>query len=98
MNYNLTEKLAFDDDPIIIIKDEKLTVNSDAEVVLKIMDILENEGELKAMKLSEELLFNEADQEAIKALKLKMPDFIKFIKAAISLAIGEDPDSVEQGE
>ena len=68
MKYDLTNKLAFDSDPVMTIKDIELTVGSDAETVLMVMDILENEGEIAAVKKCVPMLFNEEDQKKIKDL------------------------------
>lgn len=92
MLYNMTEKLALSEDPMLQIKDQVLTINSDAENVLKLMEILSNEGEIEAALDIEKLLFSEADREKIKKLKLKINDYITMIQIATSLALGEDPD------
>ena len=47
MQYNLTEKLKWNDDPVLIIRDTELTINSDAETVLQLMDIMANRGEMQ---------------------------------------------------
>lgn len=92
MLYNMTEKLALSEDPMLQIKDQVLTINSDAENVLKLMEILSNEGEIEAALDIEKLLFSEADREKIRRLKLKINDYITMIQIATSLALGEDPD------
>lgn len=92
MLYNMTEKLALSEDPMLQIKDQVLTINSDAENVLKLIEILSNEGEIEAALDIEKLLFSEADREKIKKLKLKINDYIMMIQIATSLALGEDPD------
>lgn len=96
--YNLTEKLAFNEDPVLVIKDVKVTVDSDAETVLKIMDVLENEGEAKAIRKCLSMLLNEEDQKKVKALKLKMDDYTEVVMTAIALAMGEDPAEIDTGE
>ena len=98
MKYDLTNKLAFDSDPVIKVKDIELTVDSDAETVLMVMDILENEGEIAAVRKCVPMLFREEDQEKIKNLNLKMKDYSTLIITAVSLAMGEDPDEEEAGE
>jgi len=98
MKYDLTNKLAFDSDPVMTIKDIELTVGSDAETVLMVMDILENEGEIAAVKKCVPMLFNEEDQKKIKDLGLKMKDYSTLVITAVTLAMGEDPDEEEAGE
>jgi len=98
MKYDLTNKLAFDSDPVMTINDVELTVDSDAETVLMVMDILENEGEISAIRKCVPMLFSEEDQEKIKNLGLKMKDYSTLITTAVSLAMGDDPDEEEAGE
>ena len=92
MIYKLTDKLDFNDYPKIEIKGEILTVQSDAETILKIMDIIQ-EDEVRGMIEASSLLFSPNDNKKIKKLKLQFADYSKLIATAISLAIGEDPDS-----
>lgn len=100
MKYNLTEKMKFDQDPVITIKDIEVSVKSDAETVLELLDVIENKGEMAALTQCMDLLFSPADQKKIKKLGLKMDDFVLLIQTATALAIGEDPDEEdsEQGE
>ena len=100
MKYDLTEKMKFDEDPVIAIKDIKLTVKSDAETVLELLDVIENKGEMAALTECMGLLFSPADQAKIKKMHLKMDDFVVLIQTATALAVGEDPDEEvsEQGE
>ena len=97
MLYSLTEKLKFDTNPQIEIKGETITVKSDAETVLKLMDILKTKGELDASIASVELLFSKDDQKKIKKLNLQFGDYITLLEVAVSLALGEDPEK-ESGE
>ena len=92
MLYSLTDKLSFEDNPQIEIKGKVITVNADANTVLKLMDIVENEGETKGALQSAKLLFNDKDRKVIDSFKLSMSDYVKLIQTAMSLAIGEDPD------
>lgn len=99
MIYSLTEKLNFDENPKIKIKDKTLEIKADAETVLSLVDILENKGEMQATLEAAGLLFSEKDQKTIKGLKLGFKDYLTLITTAISLALGEDPDEDNsQGE
>ena len=100
MKYTLTEKLNFKNNPVIVIKDKEIEVKADAESVLKLLDILNNNGEIDAALDAQEILFSEKDLKKLKSLNLQFSDFITVITAAISLALGEDPDEEEttQGE
>lgn len=98
MLYNMTEKLALNEDPMLQVKEHVLTVNSDAEAVLKLMEALSSKGEIEAALEIEKLLFSEADREKIRKLKLKINDYITLIQTATQLALGEDPDEEPQAE
>jgi len=98
VKYNLTEKLKFDEDPVLQIGDEEITVRSDAEVLLSIMDAMQGKGELAAVREACSLIFSEEDQKKLSKMKLKTDDFITVIRTAIALALGEDPDEEDEGE
>ena len=98
MTYDITEKLNFDADPKLKIKDVELTIKSDAESVVQILDVLQNSGETEAAVKCMPILLGEEDQEKLKSLHLKMNDYIEVMEAAVSLALGEDPGEDKQGE
>lgn len=95
MIYNLTEKLKFNEDPKLVIKETELTVKSDAEVVLQLMDIFSTKGEVAGAVEAAKLLFSAADQKKLNAMHLKMNDYRELVKAATKLAMGYDPDEEE---
>lgn len=92
MVYDITSKLKFNEDPVLKINDIELTVRSDADVLLQIIDIMQAKGEMEGAKQCISLLFSEEDREKLSALHLKMEDFMEVVKAAVSIALGEDPD------
>lgn len=98
MVYDLTEKLRFDDDPVLIIRNTRLTVRSDAETVLKLMDVLREQGETAGAKEAVELLLSPEDCEKLSGLGLKLDDYIAVVKAAVQLALGADPEEEPPGE
>ncbi len=93
MKYTLTDKLNFEDNPILKVKDKELEIQADAETVLKLMDILQEKGETAASVDAINILFNDKDRKKIKDLKLSFNDYVILINTSISLALGEDPDS-----
>lgn len=97
MLYTLTDKLNFEENPQIEIKDKKITVKADAETVLKLLSIIEEKGETQATLQVVDLLFSPADKKTIHSLKLGFSDYVKLIEVATSLALGNDPDK-ELGE
>ncbi len=91
MKYDLTEKLKFDDDPKLVIGETELTVRSDAEAVLALVDVLSSRGEAAGAREAAGLLFSEKDQKKLSRLRLKMDDYLSVMKAAVQLAMGGDP-------
>lgn len=98
MTYNITDKLKFEKDPEIEIKGKAITVKSDAETVLTLLDLLQTRGELAATREAFPLLFSEKDQKTVRAMKLKFEDYSKLLEVAVSLALGEDPDAPSEDE
>jgi len=99
MLYSMTDKLNFNAPPIIEIKGKKITVNNDAVTVLKLLDVVNQEGELMGIKAVMNLLFSEKDRKYIESLKLNIEDYSTVAKTALELALGTDPDEEdEQGK
>ena len=98
MVYSLTEKLNFEDNPQIQIKDKTITVKADAETALKLVDVLDREGEMRASIKASELLFSPRDQKTISGLGLNMRDYSVLLRTAIALCLGNDPDEDSDSE
>ena len=92
MRYDLTEKLKFGEDPVLVVKDAEMTVRSDAETVLRLMDVLRTKGEAAGAMEALDLLLSEKDRKKLSALHLKLDDYIETVKAAVQLALGNDPE------
>ena len=89
---DITDKLAFEDNPKLVIKGKELEVNADATTVLKIMGILgdgENVQPNDVVKMYE-LIFGEADRKKIDKMKLQCLDFQTLVFSAIGLITGEE--------
>lgn len=95
---DITEKLEFDSNPKLVIKGIEYEVDTDAEVVLKVLGMLKSEGTTPAAIIKMyELIFPEKEREKIAKLKLKFKDFKVVVEDAINLVVGED-DKDKQGE
>lgn len=93
---DITDKLAFDENPKLVVKGKELEVNADATTVLKIMGILgdgENVQPSDVVKMYE-LIFSDADRKKIDKMKLQFADFQTLVFSAINLITGEE----ESGE
>lgn len=93
---DITEKLSFDENPKIKIKNIACEVNSDAPTMLKLMQIVGNGDGVTAGDVVKmyELMFSEEDRKKVDKLKLQFNDFKKLVTAAMSLVTGD----VESGE
>lgn len=95
MTYSLTDKLSFNDPPKVEIKGKVLTINNSAVNVLKLMDIVQTEGEIAGTKAVLDLLFSPKDKKIVESLNLSMDDFTIFCTICMELAVGNDPDKTE---
>lgn len=92
---NITEKLSFDENPVLVIRDKELEVNTDATTVLKIMGLHKAGVEdSEAVIKMYELLFSEKDRKKIEEMKLSFGDLQIVIEEAMNLVDGEE----DQGE
>lgn len=93
---DITEKLNFDENPKIIIKEKELEVNADAATVLKIMGVLGDGADPtpKTIVSMYELIFGEKVRKEIEKLNLSFADFQTLVMEAINLVV----DGEEQGE
>lgn len=95
MTKDITDKLSFDKNPTLKVKDEVIEVQADAVNVLKIMGLFDGEkSESKATTEAAELLFSEEDREKIKGMKLQFKDYVILIQEAINIAVNDK----EEGE
>lgn len=87
---DITEKLSFDENPVLKIKDVTVEVNSDAATVLKIMGIFSKGASAKEVLAVYELIFNEKDRKKIDKLNLQFKDFQTIIMAAVDMITGDE--------
>ena len=95
MVYSLTDKLKFTEPPKVEVNGKVLTINNSAVNVLKLMDIVQEEGEIAGTRAMLEIFFSEKDRATIESLNLSMADYTKFCEICMDLAVGNDPDSKE---
>lgn len=94
---DITEKLAFDEKPVLLIKGRKFEVNDDAKTVLEIMgdfDSENNRSEKESIMTALGRLFSEDDREVLLA-KLKFKDLMTVVENAMALVSGENDDEGE---
>lgn len=91
---NITDKLTFDGNPSLIIRDKKLEVNADAPTMLKIMNIMSGDVEIEQVKDTYDLIFPEKSKKTIDEMKLSVADWMTVVQEAMELIMEDD----SQGE
>ena len=94
---DITEKLTFDGNPKLKIKDVELEVNSDAPTMLKVMGLMGNEepGIPEILEVYN-LMFPEKSRKTIEELKLNFEDLVVVIQEGVALISGEGSARGEQ--
>ena len=97
---DITNKLNFEDKPIIKVKDIEIEANNDAVTMLKVVAIFD--GEDKSIKVSDiltiyNLIFDKKNQKKIESLNLTMSDFTTLIVESAQTLINSDNTS-DEGE
>lgn len=97
---DITNKLNFEEKPIIKVKDVEIEANNDATTMLKVVALFgEDEKTTSAKNILAiyELLFDIKNRRKVESLKLTMGDFINFVMETAQIIInnGEAPDEGE---
>lgn len=93
---DITDKLNFEEKPIVKVKDTELVINNDAVSMLKVAALFEDgNGKSKDVITMYHLLFEESERAKIDALKLNMHDFSAIISESAKIATG---DLTDEGE
>lgn len=93
---DITDKLNFEEKPIVKVKETELVINNDAVSMLKVAAIFEDgNGKSKDVTEMYHLLFDESEREKIEKLKLNMHDFNALISESAKIATG---DLTDEGE
>lgn len=95
---NITDKLCFEENPVMEIETLDVEVRADAETMLRLMGVFAEKTELEAVGEALNLIFSPQDVEAICNLerngkKLSAKSLMTIVQSAMSLVV-ED----EQGE
>ena len=96
---DITDKLNFEENPCIKIKDTVIAVKNDAPSMLKASAIME-EGNIKTAQIEQlvGLLFEESEQKKLDSLKLTIEDYVKTIMNTALVAANRFDTSVNEGE
>lgn len=90
---DISDKLNFDENPVIVVEGVELEVNSDAETMLRIMGAFEDKDEIKAINKAVTLLFGEEGREKLYSVrregrKLSLGDFSTIVSIAVDAVMG----------
>lgn len=97
---DITEKLSYEENPRLTIKGEEIEVNADAETVLTILGMMNEEKGMDYAQIPGILkkLFTAEGRKKLNSLHLKLKDYMVVINEAIDLITdtgeegsGEDP-------
>lgn len=94
---DITDRLTFDGNPSLKIRDKELEVNADAPTMLKVMNLMQD-GAVGNERVAEayNLVFSEESQKAIEEMKLSINDWMIVVQSAMELITG--PTSETKGE
>ena len=92
---DITDKLTFDGNPVLVIKGKELEVNADAPTMLKVMGLVGGNPSPKEIVEIYDAMFPEKARKELDKLKLTFDDLVTVINTAVSLITGEN---FEQGE
>lgn len=93
---DITNKLNFEEKPIVKVNDTELVINNDAVSMLKVAALFEDgNGKSKDVIEMYHLLFDESEREKIEKLKLNMHDFSTLISESAKIVQG---DLTDEGE
>ncbi len=96
---DITDKLEFEENPVMQVGTLEVEVKADAETMLRLMGVFANNSELQAVSEALNLIFSPEDVEKICDLKkgsrkLSAKSLMTIVQEAMSLVMGED----EEGE
>ena len=94
---DITDRLTFDGNPSLKIRDKELEVNADAPTMLKVMNLMQD-GAVGNEQVAEayNLVSSEESQKAIEEMKLSINDWMIVVQSAMELITG--PTSETKGE
>ncbi len=96
---DITDKLTFEGNPLLRIREVDIEVNSDAPTMLKLMSVMnKSESENERILEAYNLIFPEESREKLIEMKLSFSDLVKVIESAVDLIQGgaQDPQGEAQ--
>ncbi|MDO4327129.1 MAG: hypothetical protein Q4E24_14035 [bacterium] len=93
---DITDRLSFEENPILVVRGEELEVNQDAPTMLKVMGMM-GSGEVGPEKVLEaySLIFPEESQKKIEKMKPNFQDLMVLVEAAVEMIVGGEKNARE---
>ncbi len=85
---DITEKLSFEEKPVLVIKDKEIELDNSAPTVLKVMGLMGEEAGAEEILQAYHLMFDEQARKTVDALCLSFNDFATLIHSAVRLVAG----------
>ena len=87
---DITDKLSFDGNPKLVIKEKELEVNADAPTMLKVMGLLRNDDPgVQEVLDAYDMMFQEKTRNEIDKMKLSFRYLMIVVQEAVSLITGD---------
>ena len=90
---DITEKLKFEEKPILRIGKVEIEVNNEAEVMLKVMAAMQTKGEMEAVLECSNLIFDEKNKKKLDKMHLSLNDYMVVIQEAMELIQSDEDDN-----
>lgn len=97
---DITNKLNFEEKPIIKVKDVEIKANNDAVTMLKVIALFDESGEGESVKdilNIYNLLFDEENRKKVESLKLSFEDFSTLVMESAQF-IANNGEESDEGE
>ena len=91
---DITDRLDFDQNPVIRIKDTDIEINATAETMLRIMGMIGRvtSNDPEAIMEMTTLLFGKEGLETLLATGISFKDLLKIIQFTVDLVTGDDDE------
>lgn len=89
---DITDKLSFEDNPKIRIKDVELEIDASAENLLKVMAYASDSPTVNDITKMCDLIFTKESKKDLDSLKLNFSDYSNVVMMAIGLASGNSEE------
>lgn len=89
---DITDKLNFEENPILKVKDVELEIDASAENMLKVMGLASDSPSAEDVEKMCNLIFTKDAQINLSKLSLKFVDYQTLVMTAIQIAVGNDEE------